>query len=442
MSGNGRRDGQMAIFLVLILAGLALLFSLNIDIFTSSRSKIRLQNAADASALALARWQGLSLNMIGDLNIAHMAAICESNKNAIAGIVALQRSIARMGPTAGFKAANDIARANGAAVSYDMTAATKIASEFMDEGYRNMIDVVLQDGICAGIDNAAILKAGTIDPRVDPDFYDAIRNRDFRTLCVRYSNGTHGLPSIQSGAPAPEDVLLSDPVNACFGSIGMGFASGIDYASHIGTLAAFARECGCDGAVSAAKLTENANLFAEYGWGVYDPDEWRELPDELGFSRFPWLTPLQERYDTAGGAATVRIEGSVALSSIAAQTNSIAALAAAKSLGSVKGSRVTDANPALILPSFDRARLVPFAFGAATGRRGMANLRHVRALTGLLGRNGGTTAYGNLLDLFNGDEFKSAADKWYADHGHTDSDGCCPPAKHGTERGGGTSYGI
>ena len=69
MSGNGRRDGQMAIFLVLILAGLALLFSLNIDIFTSSRSKIRLQNAADASALALARWQGLSLNMIGDLNI-------------------------------------------------------------------------------------------------------------------------------------------------------------------------------------------------------------------------------------------------------------------------------------------------------------------------------------------------------------------------------------
>ncbi len=442
MSGDDRRGGQMAIFLVFILAGLALLFSLNIDIFTSSRSKIRLQNAADASALALARWQGLTLNVIGDLNIAHMAAICESNRNAIAGIVALQRSVARMGPTAGFKAANDIARANGAAVSYDMTAATRIAAEFMDDEYRRMVDVVLQDGIRAGVDNAAILKAGAVDPRVDPDFYDAIRNRDFRALCVRYSNGSHGLPSIQSGAPDPEDILLSDTVNACFGSIGMRLEGGVGYAANIGTLVALAHECGCDEAVQGTRLMENASLFAEYAWGAYDPDEWRELPDELGFSRFPWLTPLQRRYDTAGGAATVRIEGSVALSSVAAQTNSIAALAAAKALGSVRGNRVTDSGPALILPSFDRARLVPFAFGAATGRRGMSSIGHVQALTGLLGQGGGTTAYGGLLDVFHGEEFRSAAEKWYADHGHTDADGCCPPTRHGTERGGGTSYGI
>ena len=35
---NGKR-GQVAIFLVLILAGLALLFALNVDVFTSARSK-------------------------------------------------------------------------------------------------------------------------------------------------------------------------------------------------------------------------------------------------------------------------------------------------------------------------------------------------------------------------------------------------------------------
>ena len=90
MNGRKGKSGQIAIFLVLILAGLVLMFALNVDIFTSARSKIRLQNAADASALALARWQGATLNLIGDLNLAHLAAVCQSNRNAIAGIVALQ----------------------------------------------------------------------------------------------------------------------------------------------------------------------------------------------------------------------------------------------------------------------------------------------------------------------------------------------------------------
>lgn len=442
MKRNTRRSGQMAIFLVLILAGLALLFSLNVDIFTASRSKIRLQNAADASALALARWQGITLNMIGDLNIAHMAAICQSNKNAIIGIQGLQRSIARLGPTAGFKAANDMARKNGVAVSGDMTEATKLAAELMDDEYRRMVDVVLRDGICAGIDNAAIIKANYDDPRKDPDFYEAIRGRDFRTLCVRYSNGSHQLPSIPSGAPDPEDILLSDRRNACFGSVGIDWEKGYGYASRISSLAEFARKCGCDKAVTVAGLATNANLIAEYSWCVYDPTEWSALPEELGFSRFPWLTPLQDRYNTKGGAATVRIEGSTALTSVAAQTNSIAAIAAAKAFGSVDGDRVTDASPSIVLPSFSEARLVPFAFGAATGRRGMANLWHMRSLLGLLGRNGGTTSYTTLLDIFRSDEFRSLADKWYSDHGHTDADGCRPPERNGTERGGGTSYGI
>ena len=34
------------------------------------------------------------------------------------------------------------------------------------------------------------------------------------------------------------------------------------------------------------------------------------------------------------------------------------------------------------------------------------------------------------------------AEKWYSDHGHTDADGCHPPTRGGTERGGGTPYGI
>ena len=238
MNGRKGKSGQIAIFLVLILAGLVLLFALNVDIFTSTRSKIRLQNAADASALALARWQGATLNLIGDLNLAHLAAVCQSNRNAIAGIVALQQRLAFMGPTVGFKAANDLANENRIAISPDMTRATRLVADFMDDGYRRMLEVVLRDGIRAGVDNASLVRAGNVDPRVDPDFYAAIRSRDFRTLCLRYANGAHQLPSIPAGAPDPEEILLSGH-NACFGSVGIGWENGAGYAS-----AAISREPG------------------------------------------------------------------------------------------------------------------------------------------------------------------------------------------------------
>ena len=220
MTARERKRGQVAIFLVLILAGLALLFALNVDVFVSSRAKVRLQNAADASALALARWQGITLNLIGELNLAHLAAVSQSNETAIAGIVALQQRLAFLGPTIGFKAANDLAKENGIAVSSDMTFATRLVSLFMDDGYQRMLDPILRDGIRAGVDNAAILRAGSVDPRTDPDFYAAIRNRDFRTLCLRYAGGAHRLPDIPSGVPDPSEILLSGG-NACFGSVGI-----------------------------------------------------------------------------------------------------------------------------------------------------------------------------------------------------------------------------
>ena len=435
---NGKR-GQVAIFLVLILAGLALLFALNVDVFTSARAKTRLQNAADASALALARWQGVTLNLIGDLNMAHLAAICVSNENAIAGVVALQRKLAFVGPTIGLKVANDIAEKNGVAVSRDMTQAARLVAEFMDDGYRRMLDPIIRNGIRAGVDNAAILRAGSVDPRLDPDFYKAIKNNDFRTLCVRYGGGGHHLPNIPPGAPDPEEVLLSG-CNACFGSIGIGWESGASYENRIGALVGFARDCGYDADVTAAGLVSNATLFARWPWCVYDQTEWHRLPDEFRFSRFPWIRPLQSRFDTIGGSATVRVEGDVALASLTAQTNYIAAQAAAKTFGSVYGERVTDISPPLVLPAFPRVRLVPFGVGAA-GRYGMADLDIVKSLLGLLGKPGGISSYMSLLDKYRGSAFQNAAESWYSNHGHNDADGCRPPGS-GTERGGGTPYGI
>ena len=440
MTGRNDKKGQIAVFLVFILAGLTLLFALNVDIFTSSRSKTRLQNAADASAIALARWQGATLNMVGDLNIARLAAICQSNVNAISGIVQLQSRLSFIGPTIGFKAANDIAEKNGVRVSEDMTLAVRLVAQFMDADYRRMLETATRNGVRAGVDNAAIVRAGCVDPRTDPDFYEAIRSRDFRTLCCRYCGGGHHLPDVPSGAPDPEEISLSG-ANACFGSIGIGWESGSSYASLIGQLADMARDCGVDGAtVSRQALETNVNLIASHQWCVYDRSEWRDLPGDFSFSRFPWISPLRDEYGVCGGSATIKIEGSVSLTSLAAQTNFITAQAAAKALGTVGGRKVTEVEPSIVLPSFSRVRLVPFAPGAA-GRYGMADLGHIRSMLGLLGKPGGANSYLHLLDVYNSEEFRGAAEAWYSRHGHNDADGCRPPG-HGTERGGGTPYGI
>ena len=441
MNGRKRKSGQIAILLVLLLAGLVMLFALNVDIFTSSRSKIRLQNAADASALTLARWQGITLNMIGELNLAHLAAVCNSNKNAIAGAVALQRRLAFIGPTMGFKAANDIAKANGIGVSQDMALATKLVSEFTDDDYQHMLEVVLRGGIRVGVDNAAILRLSS-DLRLNPDFYAAIKNHDFRTLCL-LGGGAHHLPNVPKGLPDFEEEVNVAGCNACFGNVGVKWESGASYASRTDTLADFARSCGLDDAtVSELGIRTNATLLADEQWCIYDPNEWRNSPAEFRFGIFPWLTPPKEEFDTTGGSATIRIEGWTALTAAAAQTNYIAAQAAARALGSVWGRKVTASSPPLVLPCFEKARLVPFGPGAG-GRYGMSNIDHIRSLLGILADRRGTSTYLALLDTFHSTAFRCAAEAWYSSHGHTDANGCCPPNKCNCcnpKIGGGTPY--
>jgi hypothetical protein len=290
------------------------------------------------------------------------------------------------------------------------------------------------------VDNAAILRAGYVDPRTDPDFYEAIRNRDFRTLCCRYGENRHRLRDIPSGSPDPEEISLSG-ANACFGSVGIAWEYAAAYEGFVGRLADIAHEYGIGNeTVSRQGLAANAHLFTEHKWCVYDQSEWRDLPEEFSFSRFPWLTPLRDAYNVCGASATIRVEGSVSLTSIAAQTNFITAQAAAKTLGSVGGAKVTSVTPQIVLPSFSKTRLIPFGPGAA-GRYAMADIGHIRSILGLLGSPNGANSYLHLLDVYNSESFRSAAEAWYSQHAHDDADGCRPPGR-GTERGGGTPYGI
>lgn len=433
MTGRDRKRGQVAIFLVLILAGLALLFALNVDVFVSSRAKIRLQNAADASALALARWQGITLNLIGDLNLAHLAAVCDANTNAIKGIVDLQRQIAKIGPLIGLKEANALARENNVPKSDNMTRVFQLISSFVDDEYRRMLDVVSRDGIYAGLDNVKIPDLG---PLANPAFYEAVKNRDFRSLCTRFGGNKHQLPIVGTDVPSLEELFSED--EALFGTIGLKWENGNGYENKRYNLANFAYSYGIDTAVvSPAKLKKNEKMFTLYPWSEYDSSEWKDSSNVLS-SQFPWIRPICQSYSVMGGGCTIRIENNVPLLSIAAQTNFIVAQAAAKAFGSYIGTRVTDVSPQLILPSFSFVRLVPFSWGA-NERYGLADYKNISSFPSNNSNN--ISEYQRILDLYNSDDFRAAAEAWYSNHGHNDADGCCPPSK-GSEQGGGASPGV
>lgn len=53
----------------------------NFDLHRVITAKVRVRNAADAAAMAGARWQGITLNMIGDLNLIQVAILTEAYAN-------------------------------------------------------------------------------------------------------------------------------------------------------------------------------------------------------------------------------------------------------------------------------------------------------------------------------------------------------------------------
>jgi hypothetical protein len=438
MTDRRGRNGQVAIFLVLILAGLALFFALNVDIFISSRAKNRLQNAADASAMTMAKWQGIALNLLGDLNLAHLAAVCQSNENAAAGIVGLQRRLTFIAPTVGLQQANLIACKNGAAPSREQKQIMDLLVAHLPGDYRRMLEAATRGSMRIGVDNAAFIRAGAEDPRLDPDFYQAVRSRNFDDLCRWFGNRRHCLPSIPEGAPDPETVLNTG-ANPYFGNPGIAWSSGFGYQAFAHEFAALARDCGLE-TITAGGIISNANVLAIHPWCVLDSGEWRAWT-EFDYSRFPSLAPVKPEYNVSGGSSTIRVEGEVALSAASGTTNAIIGSAAAKVFGSLAGRPVTEAPARLVTPAFSFVRLVPYAPGAA-GRHSMASLNHVRSTMGLLGMsgNGGMAAYLNLLELYRSSEFRDAAEKWYSGNDHEEV--CCPPQPPGGEKGGGSPYGI
>ena len=100
------RNGQVALYLVMVLLALAVLMVVNVNAFLAVRSKNRMMNAVDEAAIAAAKHQGRLLNEIGRLNVEHLrAAVLGEPWDGEAEM----RRLAFLDPVDGIRSANDAA---------------------------------------------------------------------------------------------------------------------------------------------------------------------------------------------------------------------------------------------------------------------------------------------------------------------------------------------
>jgi hypothetical protein len=113
MAGRSRRRrGQALIFLIMAVVVLVFVALWAFDVHKILYVKSLSQTAADASALMAARWQGITLNLIGDLNIMQATALSQGDAATSDAITNIQARLCFVGPMIAFMAAQQAAKNN------------------------------------------------------------------------------------------------------------------------------------------------------------------------------------------------------------------------------------------------------------------------------------------------------------------------------------------
>lgn len=217
------RSGQSLIYILIVVV---VLFFVILSIFDTHHiitQRIRAQNAADSAALTGAKYQGLSLNMIGELNLMKVSTVIYSDvppgltgrptaQRIVDSLTGMQRRLAFVGPMLGMLQANEAAKLNGVRARPAHARALKrhadwirrladigISPMFTDDGqlwvggypgwaydYADMLDAIADAGVAVEFPNTRFMDGSTefTNPLADEylgnrAFYDAIAARDW-----------------------------------------------------------------------------------------------------------------------------------------------------------------------------------------------------------------------------------------------------------------------
>ncbi len=441
-----KRRGQIILVVAFMMLGLLFLVLVNADVFLAIRSKGRLQNAGDAAALAAARWQGITLNGVGALNLAQIDIACkycetpQQISNLVAGVQHLQERLVFAGPCAGLYASQCIAAKNGMVVDKGMTRlvndAITGAAKYVpptaswptkSEDYALMLSGAVSEGVYAGCDNAQFFNysAGGAHPLFNRGFYQAVDGEDWCWFFLRDEmydllknfNGWGDLPAGAIASPTnPEFYPVAVTPMTCAlrdvdpdqngqrirrNVIDLAIRAGCEHVNE----AAFDR-CGV--------LTDQAT----YTWYVYNGDwrAWTEMhrggPDKL-----PLISDVKPQYDVFGCSAVTRVVANITPITPGTTERQNLWTAAAKPFGDIDGRTVNlDGELPLVTPAFTAVRLIMLA-GASEERQNMAEddwvvhtRDHVQGWSD--GKGVGSCRYCKILEKWESPSFRFKGVAW------------------------------
>ncbi len=467
-----RRTGQVMIFFIMIVVLLSFAALWNFDLQKIFRVKSVAQNSGDAAALMAARWQAISLNLAGDLNLMQMVALGEGDHVTLNSISNLQARLRFVGPMTALLAAQQAAKNNGLHVNQAFTEyllehsvrvqqvyplAIGAGGELLFpepypgawQDYGRMIAMVARNGVAAAPENMQLFNDHDSGAHMlyNIAFYEAIAGRHW---CWFHSNAPSLLTAYRNFFPVWWAPLPDPPRSEMHNSeiFGLRLSEVERSLEETGVTSVMATEWlssrGIDGGVADNIFTTTV-AWVTYGegWG-----SWSAAATD-GESPFPFAGPVREMYNYAGADASVRVEATAGRvtpgSGGTVISNTLVWTAAAKPFGSLEQEQLPTAF-GLVLPAFRDVRLIPVDTSSAPAGGGfnLAWRRHIEHHLPEYMEEGPSGAsrncvYCRQLRTWERQSFRDSGADWLRQYSSR-----CRPAPSGgggSQRGGGTRRG-
>lgn len=388
-TGKKPKSGQTLIFMTMVVVMLAIAAMLYFNIHKALHVKGVSRNAGDAAALAGARWQAISLNLIGSLNIAQALALSESisagsSYSPEAELISdLQKRISISGPLYGFVAAQQAAKHNGIfnnevfesrirnhadiirTISLPVTFETSGFYTSARDEVADMFELIASHGVAV----LEQLPRTSYYLLLDRGFYSAISSQNW---CWFYNNQvaydtllTYGEWTDWSAWITPSDLrgLQSDSVRTNIFDLNLSFRRFPDSIQLPERTDSWGDLFYSLQNIARSPLYED--IEAEFAF--YDPSRWGSWSQRPGMDTFPWRSPIRGQYDYFGTFAAVSVRTPMDAHIPFQNASDIQWLSAAKPFGQINNQPPSEYADGFVLPAFTEVRLVPFGSTGASG---------------------------------------------------------------------------
>ena len=380
------KSGQTLIFMTMVVVMIAFAALFYFDVHKVLHVKAVSRNSGDAAALAGARWQAVSLNLVGSLNVAQALAHAESLAAGQAqspeadAIAQLQRRVTFSGPIFGFLAAQQAAKNNGLfnqpEFQQDMAAHIEmVLNEYTDfysepfdpvmpytnawEEYADMLSLLAENGIAV---NAAwqyyrnYAHMGHL--LLNPGFYDAIAGRSW---CWFYHNAYDELQSYTNynDWDALPPIVEDPPVNSEVFSLHL---RRVRVRDSVPVLPPESDWAATMNLLRQRMAEADPDLLQDFDadWAYYSSGRWSSWTARIP-RNFPWDGDVREYYDYAGADAAVAVMTETERHTGFRGGDVINWTAGAKPFGHLTGpdGQIRPTTYGLVLPAYTDVRLIP-----------------------------------------------------------------------------------